>query len=223
MPDEYAMLRFGDTEIIPDSRADVADKNPEPGRVILNFGVTDARAVASHLDDMGVTWLVEVEERDFGLVGTVVDPDGNYVQIIETSPEWAVSPAVANSVLGALGVFTGFAVPDIDEAKVFYGQTLGMSVSEQNGLLGLRLAHGTEVLVYPKPDHTPAPFTVLNIEVRDIDAAVDELTGRGVEFTRHEGFVQDDRGHTPRRRPIDRLVQRPRRQHTVGAAGDLRR
>lgn len=193
-PNEYGMLRFGDTEIIPDIRDDLADKNPEPGRVILNFGVTDARVVASHLDDVGVTWLAEVEERDFGLVGTVIDPDGNYVQIIQTSPEWAMSPAVADPVLGAVGVFSGFAVPDIDEARVFYGQTLGMNVSEQNGLLGLRLAQGTEVLVYPKPDHTPAPFTVLNIEVGDIDVAVDELSSRGVEFTRYEGFVQDDRG-----------------------------
>jgi len=74
---------FGDTSLLIDGRNDVADKNPEPGRVVLNFHVDDARAVAEHLDSLGVTWLVELEEREGGLFGTLVDPDGNYVQIIE--------------------------------------------------------------------------------------------------------------------------------------------
>jgi predicted enzyme related to lactoylglutathione lyase len=74
---------FGDTSLLIDGRSDVADKNPEPGRVILNFHVDDARATADHLNAVGVTWLVELEQRDGGLFGTLVDPDGNYVQIIE--------------------------------------------------------------------------------------------------------------------------------------------
>ena len=74
---------FGDTSLLIDGRSDVAGKNPEPGRVVLNFHVHDARAVAEHLNSLGVTWLVELEERDGGLFGTLVDPDGNYVQIIE--------------------------------------------------------------------------------------------------------------------------------------------
>ena len=76
---------FGETSLLIDGRSDVAGKNPEPGRVVLNFHVHDARAVAEHLDSLGVTWLVELEEREGGLVGTLVDPDGNYVQIIELS------------------------------------------------------------------------------------------------------------------------------------------
>jgi len=76
---------FGDTSLLIDGRSDVAGKNPEPGRVVLNFHVDDARAVAKHLDSLGVTWLVELEEREGGFVGTLVDPDGNYVQIIEVS------------------------------------------------------------------------------------------------------------------------------------------
>jgi predicted enzyme related to lactoylglutathione lyase len=75
--------RFGATTLIIDGREDVAEKNPDPGRVILNFHVDDARATADHLNELGVTWLVELEERDGGLFGTLVDPDGNYVQIIE--------------------------------------------------------------------------------------------------------------------------------------------
>ena len=74
---------FGETSLLIDGRSDVAGKNLEPGRVVLNFHVDDARAVAEHLDALGVTWLVELEEREGGLFGTLVDPDGNYVQIIE--------------------------------------------------------------------------------------------------------------------------------------------
>ncbi len=74
---------FGDTSLLIDGRSDVVEKNPEPGRVILNFHVDDARATADHLKALGVTWLVELEEREGGLFGTLVDPDGNYVQIIE--------------------------------------------------------------------------------------------------------------------------------------------
>ncbi|HEY4397398.1 MAG TPA: VOC family protein [Acidimicrobiia bacterium] len=74
---------FGDTSLLIDGRSDVADQNPEPGRVVLNFHVDDARATADHLNALGVTWLVELEERGGGLFGTLVDPDGNYVQVIE--------------------------------------------------------------------------------------------------------------------------------------------
>jgi len=74
---------FGDVGLLIDGRDDVTDRNPEPGRVILNFHVDDARATASRLNDQGVTWLVELEDRDGGVFGTLVDPDGNYVQIIE--------------------------------------------------------------------------------------------------------------------------------------------
>jgi len=75
--------RFGDTSLLIDGRSDVTDTSPDPGRVILNFHVDDARATAERLDAVGFTWLVELEERDGGLFGTLVDPDGNYVQIIE--------------------------------------------------------------------------------------------------------------------------------------------
>jgi len=78
--------------------------------------------------------------------------------------------------------FSGFAVPDIGKAKEFYGQTLGLKVSENHGLLRLHLAGGNNVLIYPKADHTPATFTVLNFPVDDVDQAVDKLAKRGVHF-----------------------------------------
>jgi catechol 2,3-dioxygenase-like lactoylglutathione lyase family enzyme len=90
--------------------------------------------------------------------------------------------------------FSGFAVNDIQRAKDFYGGALGLHVSEEHGLLRLHLAGGTAVLVYPKPNHIPATFTVLNFPVDDIDKAVDGLVERGVRFERYDGFNQDERG-----------------------------
>ena len=90
--------------------------------------------------------------------------------------------------------FSGFSVGDTDAARKFYAETLGLRVSEANGLLTLHLAGGRDTLVYPKADHTPAAFTVLNFRVEDIDAAVDELISRGVSFERYPGIDQDEKG-----------------------------
>ncbi len=90
--------------------------------------------------------------------------------------------------------FSGFSVDDIDAAKRFYGDTLGLDVSEDHGMLTLHIGGGGSVLVYPKPDHTPASFTILNFPVEDIDAAVDELAGKGVRFERYDAFEHDDKG-----------------------------
>ncbi|MGH2392946.1 MAG: VOC family protein [Gemmatimonadota bacterium] len=78
--------------------------------------------------------------------------------------------------------FSGFSVDDLQKAKEFYGQTLGLEVSEAHGLLNLNLPGGNTVLIYPKPNHSPATFTILNFPVDDVDKAVDELTRRGVRF-----------------------------------------
>jgi len=83
----YRILKFGGVYVLIDSRDDVADKNPEPGRMILNFDVDDARAVVARLNDVGVSWLAELEDRDGGLFATAIDPDGNYVQVIQLSEE----------------------------------------------------------------------------------------------------------------------------------------
>ena len=90
--------------------------------------------------------------------------------------------------------FSGFAVDDLQKAREFYEGTLGLRVSEGDGLLTLHLAGARDTLVYPKPDHTPATYTILNFPVDDIDKAVDELSERGVRFERYDGFEQDKRG-----------------------------
>ena len=88
--------------------------------------------------------------------------------------------------------FSGFSVDDIPKAKQFYGETLGLRVSEANGMLRLHIEGDRDTLVYPKPDHTPAAYTMLNFPVADIEAAVDELTARGVVFEKYDGL--DERG-----------------------------
>jgi catechol 2,3-dioxygenase-like lactoylglutathione lyase family enzyme len=92
--------------------------------------------------------------------------------------------------------FSGFAVPDLAKAKQFYGGTLGLNVSGQpeDGALTLELAGGRNVLVYIKPDHTPATYTILNFPVEDVEGTVDALAARGVAFEKYEGFEQDEKG-----------------------------
>jgi catechol 2,3-dioxygenase-like lactoylglutathione lyase family enzyme len=90
--------------------------------------------------------------------------------------------------------FSGFSVDDIEGARQFYEGTLGLNVTEENGMLGLHIPDGGNIMIYPKPDHTPATFTILNFPVEDIDRAVDDLTGRGIEMVRYQGMNQDEKG-----------------------------
>ena len=78
--------------------------------------------------------------------------------------------------------FSGFSVADIAEAQKFYADTLGLEVTEEHGMLTLHLAGDRNILIYPKPNHVPATFTILNFPVDDIDAAVAELGSAGIEF-----------------------------------------
>jgi predicted enzyme related to lactoylglutathione lyase len=91
--------------------------------------------------------------------------------------------------------FSSFAVDDLEAARSFYGETLGLTVSDgPMGVLSLDLAGGRSTLIYPKPDFTPATYTILNFQVDDVETAVDELGSRGIKFERYEGFEQDERG-----------------------------
>jgi catechol 2,3-dioxygenase-like lactoylglutathione lyase family enzyme len=92
--------------------------------------------------------------------------------------------------------FSSFAVPDTEAARAFFGDTLGLDVrdSREAGLLELHLGDGAPVLIYPKPDHAPANFTVLNFAVPDIDAAVDRLIAAGIRMERYPDFEQNEKG-----------------------------
>jgi predicted enzyme related to lactoylglutathione lyase len=100
--------------------------------------------------------------------------------------------------------FSGFSVDDVATAKEFYANTLGLRVTEADGRLTLHLAGDQTVIVYPKPNHAPATFTVLNFPVDDIEATVDQLTARGVHFERYEGTPAetDDKGIFRTRGPL---------------------
>lgn len=98
-------------------------------------------------------------------------------------------------MFGSSHAFSGFSVNDLEAAKQFYSSTLGLKVSENEmGMLELRLTGGGQVIIYPKANHQPATFTVLNFEVEDIDAAVDALIAAGVTFERYDGMHQDEKG-----------------------------
>jgi catechol 2,3-dioxygenase-like lactoylglutathione lyase family enzyme len=90
--------------------------------------------------------------------------------------------------------YSGLAVDDIDKAREFYGETLGIRTSEEYGLMWLHLAGGRDTLVYQSSDPTPASFTILNFEVEDIDEAVGALAARGVRFEHYDDVEQDDNG-----------------------------
>jgi catechol 2,3-dioxygenase-like lactoylglutathione lyase family enzyme len=194
-PNDHGFLVIGDVAVLVDGRADVAAKTPEPGRVILNFHVDDVEAIAAKLDSLGTTWLVRPERRESGIFATLTDPDGNYLQIIQLSPEYLSStgaPILPEYVTDR--PYSGLSVDDVPAARRFYADTLGLTVTEANGMLQLRLGAGVMVLVYPKADHAPAAYTVLNLPVADIDQAVDLLVSRGVRFERYEGSPQDEKG-----------------------------
>ncbi|MBB6349034.1 VOC family protein [Nonomuraea muscovyensis] len=97
-------------------------------------------------------------------------------------------------MLGSVKAFSGFSVDDIEAARAFYEGTLGLTVSVENGLLTLHIRGGRDILVYPKDDHTPATYTVLNFPVDDIGKVVDELAARGVRFERYPHLEADERG-----------------------------
>jgi catechol 2,3-dioxygenase-like lactoylglutathione lyase family enzyme len=92
------------------------------------------------------------------------------------------------------GAFQGFSANDIEAEKAFYSGPLGLTVHDEMGGLDVELPGGSRLYIYPKENHEPATFTVLNLQVTDIDATVDELVAKGVTFERYEGTEQDERG-----------------------------
>lgn len=92
--------------------------------------------------------------------------------------------------------FSSFSVDDLDKAKKFYEQTLGLDVEEDKkmDILNVKLAGGGQVMIYPKENHEPATFTVLNFPVEDVEKTVDELTSKGIKFEQYKEFKTDGKG-----------------------------
>ena len=119
--------------------------------------------------------------------------------------------------------FSGFAVDDLDKAREFYGETLGLKTSEEHGLLTLHLAGDRPTFVYPKPDIEPANYTILNFPVDDIDEAVERAGSARRELRALRRLRAGRARDRPGRGPLHRLVQGSRREHPLGAAGAVGR
>ena len=198
-PDADGFLRFGNVGVLVDGRDDVDPRTVEPGRVILNYHVTDIKRVAQHLDDRGETWVAGVEHRDAGLwFATVEDPDGNYVQLIQTTPDyWRQKAIRAGDAAGPLEhAAIGVRLPaqDLDRARAWYADKLGLEpVEEREG--GLRyLCGGTEFAVFASTGVASGSHTQMGFSVPDLDLAVEGLRARGVEF---DGDIVEVEGHYP--------------------------
>lgn len=185
----YRIVGLDGFHLMFDRRDDVTGPNANGARAILNVEVDDPAATARRLDELGATWVSPLEDRDGNQFGTVADPDGNWLQILCLSDEHEAQMSAPESA------YSSFAVADLEAAERFYRDVLGMRVLRfPMGVLGIRINRQTTVLVYPKPDHRPAGFTVLNIPVDELEQTVDELVARGVEFVRYDGFDHDERG-----------------------------
>lgn len=187
--DADGFLRLGQVGLLVDGREDVAAEAAEPARVILNLEVDDAQRTARHLDSIGVTWLAPLEYRDAAgaWFGTVVDPDGNYVQIIElTDAYWAARAERARRAgrgpLADAAVSARLPAQDLDRARRFYAEKLGLEPAETRpGGLRYR-ARGGAFSVFESVGRPSGEHTQLAWEVDDIDAAVAGLRRRGVMF-----------------------------------------
>lgn len=192
--DVDGLLRLGEVGLLIDGRDDVAAMASEPARVIINLHVDDARATARHLDSLGVTWLAPLEYREpaGAWFGTVLDPDGNYVQIVElTAAHRAARRDRADRAGGGrtgagplvdAAVSTRLPAQDLDRARRFYADKLGLEPAETRpGGLRYQCRSGHfsvfQSVGRPSGDHTQMAW-----QVDDIDAAVTELRRRGVEF-----------------------------------------
>jgi catechol 2,3-dioxygenase-like lactoylglutathione lyase family enzyme len=190
-PDPDGFLHFGPVAVLIDARGDVAPAAAEPGRVILNYTVPDIAAAARELDRHGVGWVAPVEYREQGgaWFGTVRDPDGNYVQLIQLTPDYwrqrrtrhQGSP-LARSVLRDAGIGVRLPADDLDRARAFYAERLGLEpVESRPG--GLRYACGGDSFVlFGSAGRPSGVHTQMGFYVPDIEAAVAELRERGLVF-----------------------------------------
>ncbi len=187
--DAAGFLRLGDVGLLIDGRDDVAPVTAEPARTILNVHVDDARSTAEHLDSLGVPWLAVLEYREpaGAWFGTVVDPDGNYVQIIELTEAYWTARAqgerrAGGTSLAEAAVSTRLPAQDLDRARRFYAEKLGLEpVETRPGGLRYQCRSGSFAL-FQSAGRASGEHTQMAWAVDDIDAVVAELRRRGVTF-----------------------------------------
>ena len=206
-PDVDGFLPFGPVGVLIVGRDDVAASTVEPGRVLLNYHVTDIAARAAHLDGMAATWVAPVEYRADGgaWFGTVTDPDGNYVQLIElTSAYWSLRRERRglewSGPLRDASSQVRLPAQDLDRARAFYADRLGLEPVEARAG-GLRYeCGGTSFVVFASAGKASGTHTQMSFYVPDIEPVVAELRRRDVELLDVDGAVDgivDVAGHYP--------------------------
>jgi catechol 2,3-dioxygenase-like lactoylglutathione lyase family enzyme len=209
-PNPDGFLVFGGVAVLVDRRDDVADSCVEPGRVILNLHVEDARAAVAHLDGLGVTWVAELEFRGDAWFATLLDPDGNCLQIIElTDAYWAARGRP--SVLARARFSGRLPAQDLVRARRFYADSLGLEpIEERPGGLRYEGAVGSfslfESTGRPSGEHTQLAF-----DVDHLDETVRELRQRGVRFEEVD---------LPGLRTIDGIAEVDGNYPSTGASGE---
>jgi catechol 2,3-dioxygenase-like lactoylglutathione lyase family enzyme len=189
-PDADGFLPLGPGVLI-DGRDDVDPRTAEPGRVILNHHVPDIHASAQRLEELRAPWVSPVEYRDAGLwFGTVEDPDGNYVQLIQTTPDyWVLKRQRAGASSGPLtGASLAVRLPaqDLDRARAFYSERLGLDpIDEREGAL-LYSCGGQDFAIFASTGKPSGEHTQLGLTVPNLDDAVAQLRARGLEFEEFE-------------------------------------
>jgi catechol 2,3-dioxygenase-like lactoylglutathione lyase family enzyme len=180
-PNADGFLAFGGVDVLIDQRDDVAERCVDPGRVILNFHVDDARAVAAHLDALGVTWIAPLEFRRDAWFAALLDPDDNVLQIIElTTAYWAARGRP--SALSRARISARLPAQDLERARRYYADVLGLElVEERPGGLRYQGASGSFSL-FESTGRASGEHTQLAFEVDDLEATVRELRARGVVF-----------------------------------------
>ena len=217
----YALFDADETELIGCCYIDPTDKAGADADI--SWWVRDeylGSPVEAALDAFVPGWIA----RDWPFV------QPRYVGLDLSWAEWMAIPrramssgarslAVGASMLTPADAFHGFAVHDTEAARAFYADVLGVEVTdaEMGGIIRLHLGGGTPTIAYPKPDHVPAAYTILNFPVEDVEATVDELTVARRRLRALRGHAGRDRrqGRLPGRRPADRVVHRPVRQRAV--------
>ena len=201
-PDPDGFAPFGPVGVLMDKRDDVAERTVEPGRVILNYHVTDIQAHRRHLDELGVEWVSDVEYRADGgaWFGTVADPDGNYMQLIELTPAYWTKRRERHRAAGGFGPLTDaraavrLPARDLARARRWYAEKLGLEPAEpRDGGLSYECG-GTSFAVFASAGAASGTHTQIAFTVADIETTA-ELQARGVEPL--EGGIVDVAGHYP--------------------------
>lgn len=218
--DPDGFLHFGPVAVLIDQRDDVDRTAVEPGRVILNYTVANIAATARALDAMGVTWVAPVEYREAGgaWFGTICDPEGNYVQLIQlTNDYWRQrrvrhegSP-LARATLRDATLAVRLPAADLERARAFYADRLGLEpVETRPGALRYECG-GSSFAIFASAGRPSGEHTQMGFYVQDIEAAVAELRDRGLVF---------DEVDFPGLPSHDGIVDIPGQYPSTGAVGE---